>query len=390
MSECKALTDLEIEALQYDLNLADGHAYEDMTAYFPEIIRDLNTLWEKCETTRIPDMEHRFRQVFAMLSGSIGMSELPYFKICPTASNSIDIIGAVLAQKGLLTRLVEPTFDNLALILRRRGVKLESLSENDLILAGTQGAISSLLDAHPCDALFLVQPNNPTGNSLNSVDLQVVVDHCAVNGRILVLDNSFRFYNRHPFDDYSILIESGISFMAFEDTGKVWPTHDLKASLLFCSPNLQWLVTSVYNELYMCHSRFTLALLEQCLLKTAEIGLSRTIWQRVDERRNLLRRTIENTGLTVEATAINSQISVEWLDCRGTGLRDLELTKILASKGLWILPGRQFFWQSRAQIERHHNVRLALIRPLRSFKQAMEIIRSMTHSDIPTTSFLNS
>ena len=382
MQRSKPLTDFEIEALQHDLNLADGHAYQDTTSHFLDIIEAVGTLWEECETMRIPDIEYRFRNSFAVLAGSAEMTRLPFFKICPSASNSIDIIGAILAQQRLVTRLVEPTFDNLALLLRRRRVTLEPLIENDIVLAAACGSISTLLDTHSCGAVFLVQPNNPTGRSLDANTLQAIAERCAARHKILIIDNSFRFYNRHPFDDYLILVKSGVSFVALEDTGKVWPTHDLKASLLFCSPDLETIVTAIYNELYMCNSRFTLALLEKFILKTAEVGLAQTIWRQVDEHRNLLRRTIVGTDLIVDATASDSKVSVEWLDCRGTGVCDLELTKILAAKGLLVLPGRQFFWHSSAQDEHQFNVRLALMKPVDSFRRSMEIVRCITRRSV--------
>jgi bifunctional pyridoxal-dependent enzyme with beta-cystathionase and maltose regulon repressor activities len=374
-----SLTDFEIVGLDYRLNLADGHAYQDLCSDYRSIIQDLPTIWETCERTPIPELQYRFCEAFALLANSPEMVELP-FKICPTASNSIEIVGDVLAQKFLLTRLVEPTFDNLALILQRRRVKLAPLSEDELFRAAAQGNITELLDANPSDALFLVQPNNPTGRQLDAKSFSAIVECCATHGRILVLDNTFRFFNRQSFNDFAILRDSGVTFMALEDTGKVWPTHDLKASLLFCSADLEQLVSNLYHEIYLCHSRFALAVLERFILKTTEVGLQRTIWARVDKHRALLRSAISDTDIVVDPASVASEISVEWLNCRGTGLRDFELTKLLAGSGLTVLPGRQFFWQANGQLERQFNVRLSLMKPFLNYNEAMAVFRATLNS----------
>jgi aspartate/methionine/tyrosine aminotransferase len=305
------------------------------------------------------------------------MGRTATFKICPTASNSIDIIGAVLAQAGHAAHLIEPTFDNLALILRRRGVPLQVMRETDVFDAVAGGELATFLEAHRSGALFLVQPNNPTGRSLSASAFQIIAEHCAEQRTVLVVDNSFRFYNRHPFDDYSILLNSGASFLSFEDTGKVWPTHDLKASLLFCSDDLEPAVTAVYNELFLGTSRFSLALLEECILRTSELGLANTIWPQIDERRALLRRSIVGTGLVTEPSSIGSHTSVEWLNVSGTHLDDVALAAYLATENLQVLPGRHFFWQSGGRPECHDNIRIALMKPLNRLLRALDVLTSL-------------
>lgn len=379
MADLRTLTDFEVVGLQSELNLADGHAYQDLGEDYSDIIEELSAIWDASESIRVPEAEHAFREAFAALAGSSAMAKLPFFKICPTASNSIDVIGAVLATRKLKTALVEPTFDNLSLLLRRRGVVLEPISE---IVLGEEsmGAELQRCASSSGGALVVVNPANPTGRCLTARSLRRLSEYCAAKNKLLVMDNSFRFYNREPFDDYSVLLESGVSFLAFEDTGKVWPTHDLKASLLFCSPDLEEIVNTVYNETYLCNSRFVLALLARFLLRTAERGLARVIWPIVDERRSLLRRSIADTGIVVDRTSEPSQISVEWLDCRGTGLQDLQLTSLLAQNGVLVLPGRLFFWYSGDDAERHYNVRIALMKPARRFAKAIDVVGTVLRS----------
>jgi aspartate/methionine/tyrosine aminotransferase len=363
----RTLTDFEVAGLQATLSLADGHAYQDLSPEFANIIAELPTLWAASEHTLVPDAEQRFRHAFASLAGSPAMGQRRFFKVCPSASSSIDVIGAVLAALRLPTCLVEPTFDNLPLLLRRRGVVLDVVQEADLHVGKSMQRI--LCSRH--GALFLVQPNNPTGERLSADALRDLAEHCRRQKILLVLDNSFRFYHRQPYDDYAVLAETGVRFIAFEDTGKVWPTHDLKASLLFCSPDLEKFVNDIYSETYLCNSRFTLALLTRFMQQTSEVGIARTIWATVDAHRAALRNALATTGLTVEPASLESRISVEWLNCRATGFNDFELTERLAAAGLVVLPGRLFFWHSAHLPERQYNIRIALMKPAVHFKAAV-------------------
>jgi aspartate/methionine/tyrosine aminotransferase len=362
----ETLTDLEVAGLGSDFNLADGHAYQELGQEFADIIEDLSAIWQASETVPVPEAEHTFREAFAALAGSSGMAQLPFFKICATASNSIDVIGTILAARKLKTALVEPVFDNLSLLLRRRGVVLEAIGER---VADEDEMTGELEQSSSCSggALVIVQPGNPTGRNLTARALRRLAEYCAARQKVLVMDNSFRFYNREPYDDYAILVDSGVSFLAVEDTGKVLPTHDLKASLLFCSHDLEHVTRTVYNETYLCSSRFVLMLLARLLYRAADLGLAHSIWPTVDERRLLLRTSIVGTGIEVDRRALQSQISVEWLYCHATGLTDLELTALLAESGVLVLPGRLFFWHSGDDIERHYNIRIALMKPARKF-----------------------
>lgn len=372
MPGTQTLTDLEVVGLQSEFNLADGHAYQALGQEFADIIEDLSRIWRLSETVRVPEAEHDFREAFAALAGSSGMAKLPFFKICATASNSIDVIGTILAAKKLRTALIEPVFDNLSLLLRRRGVVLEAIGDAVTEEDGMRGEFERS-SSGTGGAVVIVQPGNPTGRSLTARSLRQLSEYCAAQRKLLVMDNSFRFYNREPYDDYAILLESGVSFLAVEDTGKVWPTHDLKASLLFCSSDLEDITRTVYNETYLCSSRFVLMLLTQLLYRTADVGLAETIWRPVDERRLFLREAIVGTGMVVDQRSQQSQISVEWLDCHATGLTDLELAELLAERGVLVLPGRLFFWYSVDDIKRHYNIRVALMKPARQFTRAVEV-----------------
>ncbi len=387
----ETLTDIEVGGLSSPYSLADGHAYQDLSDAYAPVVEGLADSWKRAQATPIPDMERRYVHTFGSVVGSKTLATLRNFKICPTASNSIDILGAFLATKGLRTGLIEPTFDNLALLLLRRGVDLPAIDDAALVKAIDADALGAFLAPFRVGGLFLVNPNNPTGRVLTRAQLDVVVNTCLRTNTTLLLDNSFRIHNRHAFDDYAVLLESGVSFVAFEDTGKTFPTLDMKASILAYSEDNKALVEEIYKEFYLCVSSFALDVLIGFLEATARHGLEDTVWKVVDEHRAQLRFAMSGTVLRVHPEALDSNLSVEWIDCSGTGLSDLELCALIQKSGLTLLPGRQFYWKNSALPAHHSNVRASLLKPKLAYRKALEILSAqLARSVLPSPPRLSS
>jgi aspartate/methionine/tyrosine aminotransferase len=371
------LTDFEIAALGHPLNLADGHATHES---FPlcSTLDDVAEAWGDCYRISIPDAEQRFRARFAQVAASPTLEEWATFKICPTASASIQIVGAVLAALRKRTHLIQPTFDNLALLLKRQNVNLSGIDEDELAAATADGRSDEYLASLGGGAIFITNPNNPTGRTLGQTELRWIAEHCARAGKVLVLDNSFRLFCRNHFDDYRILADTGVSFLALEDTGKTVPAYEMKASLLICSADLEPLVAEIYNEVYLCTSPFTLLVLERFLHRYLAVGLRAVLWDVVDERRALIRKAIAGSGMAVADGCAGSHLPVEWIDCSGTGLSDLEVRHFLALYGLLVLPGRQFFWDSADDPRNQSFIRLAMLKPSNRFHLAVERLAQLT------------
>ncbi|RMR29559.1 hypothetical protein ALP36_04166 [Pseudomonas syringae pv. coriandricola] len=233
------LTDVEWNAFALPANLADGHAYHDMHVAFMEIMKNLERIWSEADKITPPRMALDFKNSFSRLIKSPSLMPHTHYKICPSASNSIDLIAAFLHGKNIRAVLVEPTFDNLALLLQRRGVTVDSVSEDNLRHHLVDGNFDSIPAIKTAEAVFIVSPNNPTGYTLSLQEFKTLVAYCKRTEKLLVVDNSFRFFNRQGYDDYQVLLESGVNFIAFEDTGKTWPTQDLKASLIIYSDTVK-------------------------------------------------------------------------------------------------------------------------------------------------------
>lgn len=381
MTVLKTLTDFEQAGLHSNFCLADGHAYQDLHPAFTHIIDSLPQIWHDASNYSIPEAELRFNNHYASFINAPVLNNFKNFNICPTASNSIDLIAAVLKNLQLTAVLVEPTFDNLALLVKRRGVPLSPIQDTLLFEAAELNAIEENLPTlKNYDVLFLVHPNNPTGLVLSENGFKNIVNFCKKHNMLIVIDNCFRVYRRTNFCDYSILIESSVSFIAFEDTGKVWPTQDMKASLIYYSDDLKKIIKELYNEIYLCVSNFSLAILSSFFDETAKVGLKQTIWDVVDSRRILLRKALAGSVLSVTNESINSTLPVEWLKYDHTDKNDIIICQELKRLNLAVLPGRQFYWNSSNSHNNQSNIRVSLMKRETIFSTGLDILQRYSAS----------
>lgn len=223
------LTEYEVEGLKIAYTFADGHAYHEMPPLLRPVINKLDLIWKESETRSTPETEERFKKAVARIINSPILSAHSHYSLCPTSSNSIDICGAWLRSKNYKTGLLEPVFDNLYLLLRRRGVDVFNVGESDLLDFSELGR---KIDEHGLKAVFIVSPNNPTGFQLDAEQFESLAVLCEAKKVFMIIDTSFRLYSRKPYDEYAILSKVGTDYVVIEDTGKTWPTHDTKVSLM--------------------------------------------------------------------------------------------------------------------------------------------------------------
>jgi len=362
------LTDYEQLGFFTEANLADGHAYHELSSTQLKIIERLEEIWHRADSQSIPASERSFLEAFSSLISSDGLRKVSNYMVLPTASNSIDLIGAYLHAKKLRVMLTHPTFDNLALLLRRRGVPITPISDDDII--DVRQLNSKLGDV---DVLFLVNPNNPTGTNLSKEQFISVVDACNRAKVSIIFDASFRLYYPQLWDSYEILNNLGASYIVFEDTGKVFPTQDMKASLLCCSSEHATALQILYNEVYLCVSKFTLGVLSEFILDAGSEA-NATFHYEVQERRKLLRSKIDPTFIDPRSTS--SRIGVEWMRIPDSARSDIEFVETMRSLGLTVLPGRNFFWERSGSSDTVRNFRVSLMKPLREFELGIDILSS--------------
>lgn len=372
--ETQSLTDVERRGLNSTLSLADGHAAQELDSVYESIIRRLPEIWLDDTHYGHRALEREFLESSALLYASPALARIPDFKILPTASLSIDVVSAAAATRRHRVGLIQPTFDNIAQLLQRRQVNICAVDDAMLLRAVRTDRLEELLGPLELNYLFVVNPNNPTGRVLSASDLTAIARYCKRRHMTLVLDNSFRLFKRNQIDDYQILLDTGISFIAIEDTGKVFPTQEKKASLLTCSADLAPLIDEIFHEIYLSTCGPDLRMLSEFLKRTAAYGPETLLWRTVDDRRARLRQALAGTPLRTDRDAVHSSLSVEWLDCSGMGLQDVQLCERLQARGLTILPGRQFFWSQRDDPAHCHNVRVSLMKPRAVFEAGVRLL----------------
>ncbi|BBP56875.1 aminotransferase class I/II-fold pyridoxal phosphate-dependent enzyme [Pseudomonas sp. St316] len=367
----QSLTEHEVFGLSVKYNLADGHSYISAKTHFRGVLFNLPDLWDSAVETPIPQMEVAFKGVFADYFSLPGLKTHKHFSVCPTASNSIDIVGAWARSKNLRVGLVEPTFDNLAQLLRRREVTIEAVPENVFY---NLGLLEDFVQDKKLDALFMVNPNNPTGFVSDAVMMKSIAELCSRLNVILILDTSFRFCHEHPIDEYTILIEKGASFIVLEDTGKQWPTLDAKASLLSYSEDLAQDIRAIYEEIYLCSSNFVLRVIIAFIEATLKRGGLDYMHSIISKNTETVRSQLIGTRVSIETPLSRSVMTVMWLNIKRTGLSDLELTDYLASYDVAVLPGRYFYWNSH-DLAGHDRIRISLLKPDDQFGPSISRLR---------------
>ncbi|GAA3838408.1 aminotransferase class I/II-fold pyridoxal phosphate-dependent enzyme [Streptomyces phyllanthi] len=349
------LTQYEHLGIECEFNLADGHAHQFQDPAQQLIVRQLPSLFAESERRPLRDLEEEFRLAFYGLAGQPTAADRRRTLLCQSASQSIDLVAAFLSAQGTQVGLLRPCFDNLPGILRRRGALLRPVAEHDL----TGPGLERLLGEGGLGALFVTLPNNPTGFTLTEPEFARLVQRCATAGTLLVIDWTFRFHTGcERWDQYAVLENSGVSYLCVEDTGKTWPTLDMKCSILAASEDLYGPLYELHNDLLLNVSPFVLRLVTRYLQDSAERGLEATVRWLVRENRAVLRRGLRGTVLAPAGPV--ATISVEWMRIGSPVLSALDVVGLLADAGVGILPGDHFHWEDPQTGSRY--VRFALAR----------------------------
>lgn len=151
-------------------------------------------------------------------------------------------------------------------------------------------------------------------------------------------------------------------YVGIEDTGKTWPSLDLKLGSLVVSSDLHEPLQSVTDDLLLNVSPFIFALLARYIDADTD-----TNWVCVSEaNRAALIEVLE--GTQVEMMPSPCPIGVAWVRLP-KDWSSSELCDWLADEGISVLPGSPFFWHAPEAGQRF--VRIALMRPLTEFRSAV-------------------
>nr|WP_019366152.1 pyridoxal phosphate-dependent aminotransferase [Pseudomonas luteola] len=367
------ITQHEIEALKTKFNLADAHTHQSQSPTQRNIIKDLPKLWYKAEKQTQYESEQEFIQTFYTFHGQhTALKRKEEIYLVYAASIAMHITATYLKQKQLRVGLIEPCFDNLHDLMKHMEVPLSPLDES---IFGETASIYKRLSERTenLDAIFVVDPNNPTGFSLFKDDAEAfreVVRFCKDHKKILIMDFCFASFilangnQRH--DAYEILEESGVDFIAMEDTGKTWPLQDAKCATLMTSKSLNDQVYPILTSVLLNVSPFILNVVTQYIKDSATDNFS-SVRNILKKNRETARNYLHGKYLTYCDPEVET--SVAWFKINIDGITADTLHEHLLSKEIYVLPGKYFYWNDPEKGQKY--IRIALARDHEMFEQAM-------------------
>jgi aspartate/methionine/tyrosine aminotransferase len=227
------------------------------------------------------------------------------------------------------------------------------------------------LDNLDTDAICFVTPNNPTGLTLTEANLRRLVRFCSEHRKLLILDNCFRAYLPRDLlhDQYRFVLDADLDALLVEDTGKTWPTSEIKAPFFAVSRGrgLFDRIYDIYTDFLLHVSPVGIKLLNE-FIRLSEQDDMASIHEVVRINRKTLCDNLVGTFLT---PCERPFASVAWLRI-DHALTGLALKQILDEHGVFVLPGNHFFWNDPPEGE--HFIRIALVRDAEMFRKATRLL----------------
>jgi len=366
------LTQFEFLALNSALNLADGHARQHLTPGQVRIVDELPALWAESVKRPVEEVEDAAHRAYLELLGQHGYRTLAGQVLsCYSSSVAMEILARSLATASDSILLLHPTFDNIPDILSGVGLRLVPLEEARL---HDEDLDADVLRSVGC--VFVTTPNNPTGRVLPPERLRALAAQCAENDTVLALDTSFRgFEPAAHYDHYAILDESGCRWVVIEDTGKLWPTLELKVGWLISSENVGLPLADIHSDILLGVSPLVLSMIRRFSEDAAGGGLAELHRFIAGNRRTLKEGLSGVPGVAFPYP--DSRTSVELVD---VGSRSaLDVWTALRHRNVFALPCQKFHWAT--PVEGDHRLRLALARPPSAVAAATKALRHVLLAD---------
>lgn len=354
MTELANLTTMEVDALtdvDGGLNLTDGHARLPLTDEQAAIVAQIPAMFAEASRRTFPDIEQEAHATFLR---AIGQHHAPVgtgrILSCYSSTLATDIVARALPA-GATISLLHPTFDNIADLFITRGLSLVPLSEPDLLAQNWPGP--------EVTAVVVTHPNNPTGLVTPPDHLRSLAEHTVRNGQTLIIDASFRGQVLDAqYDTYALLDEVGADWILIEDTGKLWPTHELKLGLLAYSARTTLPIERAFSESLLSASPVVLLLVAR-LAEDWLAGGRQRARELVERNRAAVRAAVQEAGLRLADP--DSQISVARIELPPGGPDSSLLYKDLVARGVHVLPCAPFHWADPQG--GHRYIRVSLARP---------------------------
>lgn len=375
--DVRDLTQHEIQALKMRHNLADAHTHQSQSPAQREIVSRLPELWYEAEQKTQAEFEQRFLDAFFRLHGQPTARAKNKTMLSYAASISTVVAAMYLTRERMSVTLIEPCFDNLHDVLANMGVPLYPIHEQ--AFSDVDTIYDNLRRQVKTDALFLVDPNNPTGSSLlqhGKAGFAEVIRYCRDYRKLLLIDFCFASFTLHGsgpsrFDIYQMLEDSQITYLAIEDTGKTWPVQDAKCAMLTPSDDIQRIVFDLHTSVLLNVSPFVLNMLTEYIEESIKDKMH-SVRSLLDRNREIARTALDGTALTYLEPTCNT--SVAWFRIDHPTLTATELQQLGADNDVYVLPGKFFLWSEPSLGDQY--IRIALARDSDMFTSAMDKLRT--------------
>ena len=162
-----------------------------------------------------------------------------------------------------------------------------------------------------------------------------------------------------------VLEAAGADWIVIEDTGKLWPTHELKLGLLAYSERTVLTIERAFSESLLAASPVVLQLVKALAADWADGGYERSR-ETLERNRSVVKQTIGSVGLSLADPA--SEISVARIELPEDGPDSAQLYKDMLGRGVHVLPCPPFHWADPKSGLRF--VRVSLARPFETVDAA--------------------
>jgi aspartate/methionine/tyrosine aminotransferase len=354
MNERASLTAMEFDALtgrDCGINLTDGHARFPLSGEQAAIIDCIPAMFAEASRRPFSEIEHAAHAAFfnaiGQLSAPVGTGRI---LSCYSSTLATDIVARAMPADTVIA-VLHPTFDNISDLLAARGHSLVPLSES--MVRDRRWPVP------PTRAIMVAHPNNPTGLIMTEKHLRSLGEHAVRYRQTVIIDASFRGQVRAAqYDTYAVLDAVGADWIFIEDTGKLWPVHELKIGLLAYSGRTDLPIERAFSESLLAVSPVVLQLVT-ALAADWRVGGYERARRMVERSRAAVRTAIEREGLRLAEPA--SRISVAQIELPARGPDAVSLYKELLARGVHVLPCARFYWAEPALGS--HLIRLSLARP---------------------------
>ena len=368
-----SLTEMQLAGVGTDVNVAEGYPRQRLTASQQAIIDRFPELMQEALRTPFKELEARAHGAFfgalGQTTAPVGSGRLMSFY---SSSQAIDVVARCLQDLDGDVAVVSPTLDCIPALLRARRLDVVPISEPAL----TSGDPFASLARTPV-ALFIANPNNPTGTHLDRAQLTALAAGCAASGVVLVIDQCFRAFDpRTHYDAYDCLDATGVEYVVIEDTGKLWPVAGLKLGVLCTSIGTKLPVAEAMADVLLTASPFVARLVEELATDMAAGGLAQ-MHELIAGNRALIDGTLAGCGRAWLADG-DSRVSVSRVQLADPGA--MRLWGRLLQRGVHAVPCRPFYWDEPDAGDRF--LRVALSRDPEDVASAASAIREVVEATV--------